>query len=238
MSTFTIKPPADVRTANTCIVKSYVAGGRIPFGAAVIRAGAGTVKAAILADTDEVLGYALEDEVEHTYPGFYESGEMVPVAIDGTVNSLIVAVDDYDLIAGDFLEVASITSGTNTGEVGVLAEAGSHAGETKLTTAVAQLLEDLAMKDETYKAPASTPTAGENTISMTPGDMAIMGLHVGDWVLLRDSDGTAVAAGQVNRITALSDDGSTATMTVLIPITVAAVDYVHAVRQAECQIIK
>lgn len=238
MVNFTIKPPADVRTANTGTVKSYIAGGRIPFGAAVIRAGAGTVKAAILENAGNIIGYALEDEVEHTYPGFYEAGEMVPVAISGTVNPLIIAIDDYDLEAGDRLEIADITTGTNTGGLGVLAESGSHAGETPIATAVAQLLEDLAMKDETYKAPASTPTAGENTISMTPGDMAIMGLHVGDWVLLRDSDGTGVAAGQVNRITAMSDDGSTATMAVLIPIAVAAVDYVHAVRQAECQIIK
>lgn len=237
MVTFTIKPPRDVRTNDTGVVKSYVAGGRIPFGAAVIRAGAGTVKAAILEDTNLVIGYALEDEEEHTYPGFYESGEMVPVAIDGTVNALIIAIAAADLIAGDYLEVADITSGTNSTQLGLLAEAGAGPnGETKTLNVCGQILEDLAMNSTTYKAPASTPTAGEITIAMTAGDPAIMDLHIGDWILIRDSD--ANAAGQVNRITALSDDGATASITTLIPITVVAADYIHAVRQAEIDIIK
>ncbi|OPY54650.1 MAG: hypothetical protein A4E48_00229 [Methanosaeta sp. PtaU1.Bin060] len=236
MATFTIAPPRDVRTARTGAVKTYIAGGRIPFGAAVIRAGAGKVKAAILEDTDLVIGFALEDEETHLYSGFYESGEPVPVALTGTVNGLMIAIDDYDLLEGDYLEVADITSGTNTSELGLLAEAGNHAGETKTLHTVAQLLEDLALKDETYKAPASTPTAGTNTIAMTSGDPTIMGLHVGDYILIRDSDGNA--AGQVNRITAISDNGSTASLTVLIPISVAAADYVHAIRQAEVLIVK
>jgi len=240
MATFTIKPPADVRTNDTGVVKSKIAGGRIPFGAAVIRAGAGTVKAGILEDAGSMLvqGFVLEDEVEHTYPGFYESGEMVPMAIGGTVNALICDVGGGNLVAGDLLELADITSSTNTGELGVLCEAGgsSNAGETRTPNVCARLLEDLTMGSDTYKAPASTPTAGETTISMMAGDMALMGLHVGDWILIRDSDKNGLA-GQMNRITAMSDDGSTATMTVLIPITVAAADYIHAVRQAEVAII-
>jgi len=227
---FTIAPPRDVRTAGTGIVKTYIAGARIPFGAAVIRAGAGTVKPAILKDTDLTIGFALEDEEEHLYPGFYEQYEPVPVAISGTVNALIAAIDDYDLLAGDYLEHIDLTSGTMASGVGVLAEAGSHAGETMTTHVIAQLLEDLALKDETYKAPSTTPTAGESTIAMTDGDPTIMGLHVGDYIIIRDSDGTTA---QINRVTAITDTQ----LTVLIPITVAAADYIHAVRQAEVRIL-
>lgn len=227
---FTIAPPRDVRTAGTGIVKTYIAGARIPFGAAVIRAGAGTVEPAILEDTDLTIGFALEDEEEHLYPGFYEKYEPVPVAISGTVNALIAAIDDYDLLAGDYLEHIDLTSGTMASGVGVLAEAGSHAGETRTTHTIAQLLEDLALKDETYKAPSTTPTAGESTIAMTDGDPTIMGLHVGDYIIIRDSDGTTA---QVNRVTAITDTQ----LTVLIPITVAAADYIHAVRQAEVRIL-
>lgn len=228
--TFTIAPPKDVRTAGTGIVKTYIAGARIPFGAAVIRAGAGTVKPAILEDTDLAIGFALQDEGEHLYPGFYEQYEPVPVAISGTVNALIAAIDDYDLLQGDYLEHIDITSGTMASGVGVLAEAGSHAGETRTTHSIAKLLEDLALKDETYKAPSSTPTAGESTIAMADGDPTIMGLHVGDYIIIRDSDGTTA---QINRVTAITDTQ----LTVLIPITVAAADYIHAVRQAEVLIL-
>ena len=228
--TFTIAPPRDVRTAGTGIVKTYIAGARIPFGANVIRAGAGTVKPAMLEDTDLTIGFALGDEEEHLYPGFYEQYEPVPVAISGTVNALIAAIDDYDLLAGDYLEHIDLTSGTMASGVGVLAEAGSHAGETMTTHVIAQLIEDLALKDETYKAPSSTPTAGESTIAMTDGDPTIMGLHVGDYIIIRDSDGTTA---QINRVTAITDTQ----LTVLIPITVAAADYIHAVRQAEVLIL-
>lgn len=227
---FTIAPPRDVRTAGTGIVKTYIAGARIPFGANVIRAGAGTVKPAILKDTDLTIGFALEDEEEHTYPGFYEKYEPVPVAISGTVNALIAAIDDCDLLAGDYLEHIDLTSGTMASGVGVLAEAGSNEGETMTTHVIAQLLEDLALKDETYKALPSTPTAGESTIAMTDGDPTIMGLHVGDYIIIRDSDGTTA---QINRVTAITDTQ----LTVLIPITVAAADYIHAVRQAEVRIL-
>ncbi|MDD5527345.1 MAG: hypothetical protein PHE11_08105, partial [Candidatus Omnitrophica bacterium] len=80
------------------------------------------------------------------------------------------------------------------------------------------------------KAPSSTPTAGESTIAITDGDPTIMGLHVGDYIIIRDSDGTTA---QVNRVTAITDTQ----LTVLIPITVAAADYIHAVRQAEVRIL-
>jgi len=230
MVTFTIAPPKDVRTAGTGVVKTYIAGARIPFGAAVIRAGAGTVKPAILEDTDLIMGFALEDERTHTYPGFYEQYEPVPVAISGTVNALVAAIDDYDLVQGDYLEHIDITSGTMASGVGVLAEAGTHLGDTRTTHSVARLLEDVALKDKTYKAPSTTPTAGGTTIAMTSGDPTLMGLHVGDYIIIRDSDGTTA---QVNRVTAVADTE----LTTLIPITVAAADYIHAVRQAEVLIL-
>ncbi len=230
MVSFTNAGIRDVRTQNTGIVKTYAASGRIPFGAAVERAGAGTVKTAILEDSVLPFGFALSDEVEHTYDGFYESGDPVPVAITGTVNALIATIANTNLVAGDYLEIIDITSDTMASGVGVLAEAGGNAGESRSAASVARIFEDVTLGSGTYKAPASTPTAGETTITMTSGDPTLMGLQVGDFVILRDSDGTTA---QINRVTAIADTQ----LTVEIPITVAAVDYVHAIRQAEVLIL-
>ncbi len=228
MVTFTIAPPKDVRTAGTGVVKTYIAGARIPFGAAVIRAGAGTVQPAVLEDTNLIMGFALEDERTHTYPGFYEQYEPVPVAISGTINALLASVDGEDLVTGDYLEHIDLTSGTMASGVGVLAEAGSAAGNIRTTSSAAKLLEDVDMT-ATYKTPTSA-TAGGKTIGMTSGDPTLMGLHVGDYIIIRDSDGTTA---QVNRVTAVADTS----LTTLIPITVAAADLIHAVRQAEVLIL-
>lgn len=230
MVTFTNSGIRDVRTQSTGIVKTFVASGRVPFGAAVEYAAAGKVKTAILEESVTPFGFALSDEREHTYDGFYESGEVVPVAITGTVNALVAAIDDYNIQHGDYLEIIDITSDTMASGVGVLAEAGTHAGQSRSTYSIARAMESVTLGSGTYKAPASTPTAGEYTITMTSGDPTLMGVQVGDYVILRDSDGTTA---QINRLTAITDTQ----FTVVIPISVAAVDYVHAIRQAEVLIL-
>jgi hypothetical protein len=209
--------------------KTYFAGARIPFGAAVIRQG--TV-GRILEDTDEVIGFACSDEAEHTYDGFYEVGEPVKVALKGArVYANIVTIANTDLVAGDYLDIADHTSNTAATGTGCLAESGSNAGETRvITTSVAQILEDVTLGSGTYKAPNGTPTAGTKSITMTSGDPTLMGIQVGDFILTADANGTD---GEVNAITAITDT----TITTLLPITTVACDLVYAIRQAEVVVI-
>jgi hypothetical protein len=198
----------------------------------VTRVASGTCKAVALEDSEDVLGVALEDQMEHTYDGFYETYEPVPVALSGSVIALVATIADTSLTAGDFLEIIDLTSGTMAAGIGVLGEAGSNAGETKTTTSVAKMLEDVTLGSATYAQPASNVSVGDTTITMSSGAPTTMGLNVGDFIILRDVDGQA----QVNRVTSL-----TATVIGLeIPATVAptaASDYIHAVRQAEVMIL-
>jgi hypothetical protein len=218
-------------------VETYEAAGRIPFGAAVIRSGSGTIVAAALEDAQNVLGFAGSDEEVHLYPGFWESGEKVPVSLGGSrVNALIGAVAASAAVLGDYLSVVDLGS-TMTSAMGVLAEAiesSSVAGGARAAGCCAKLLEEISIGSDSYKVPASTPTAGEFHVHMDVGAIALMGLKVGEYIALRDANGTS---GQVNLITALEDDGSTATITFEIPLTVAAVDMVSVLKQAKVLVI-
>ena len=120
------------------------------------------------------------------------------------------------------------------GIIGEGAESTSVAGATRAAGSCAKLLEEITIGSDSYKVPASTPTAGEYHVHMTVGDIALMGLKVGDYVALRNADSTT---GQTNLITALEDDGSTATITFAIPLTVAAVDLVSVIKQAKVLVI-
>jgi len=232
MVTFTNSGRKDVYISGP--TKTYYAGARIPFGAAVIRQGTvGRIQAAILEDEDSIIGFACSDEVEHTYDGFYEIGDPVRVALKGSViNANIIATASTSLVAGDYLDVADHTSGVAATGTGCLEEsgAGCNVGETRvITTSVAQVLEDVTLTSATYKAP-TVCTAGASTITMTSGDPTLMGIQVGDMVLLADANGTDA---QVNAITAITDTQ----LTVAIPITTAACDLVYAIRQAEVVVI-
>lgn len=231
MVTFTNSGRKDVYVSGP--TKTFYAGARIPFGSAVIRQGTlGRIQAAILEDTNQVIGVACSDEAEHTYDGFYEIGEPVRVALKGAVvRANVVTIAATDLIAGDFLDVVDHTSGTAATGTGLLAESGSNAGTVRVvTTTIAQALEDVTLGSDTYKAPSSTPTAGTKTIAMTGGDPTLMGLQVGDFILTADANGTD---GEVNAVTAITDTQ----LTTLLPITTAACDLVYAIRQIEVILI-
>lgn len=218
-------------------VESYIAAGRIPFGAAVIRSGSGTIVAAALEDINTVLGFAGSDEQSHLYPGFWESGELVPVSLGGSkVNALVGAIGASAAVLGDYMSVIDLgsTMASAMGVIGESAESSSVAGQTRAAGACAKLLEEISIGSDSYKVPASTPTAGEFHVHMTVGDIALMGLKVGDYIALRDANSTT---GQVNLITALEDDGSTATITFEIPLTVAAVDLVSVLKQAKVLVL-
>jgi hypothetical protein len=219
--------------------ETYIAGGRIPFGAPVIRSAAGTVVAAALEDIQTVLGFAGSDEEAHLYPGFWESGELVPVSLGGSiVYALIGAVTSSGAVLGDYLSVldlgSTMAAASYMGVLGEGAESTSAAGQTRAAGSCAKLLEEVTIGSDSYKVPASTPTAGEFHVHMTVGDIALMGLKVGEYIALRNADSTT---GQTNLITALEDDGSTATITFEIPLSVAAVDMVSVLRQAKVLVI-
>jgi hypothetical protein len=230
MVTFTNSARRDIYISGP--TATFYAGARIPFGAAVMRSGTlGRIKAVILEDTDEVIGVACGDERDHTYCCFYEIGEPVKVALKGAVvNVNVSAIDNTDLVMGDFLEIIDHTSGTAASGTGIMGEAGSAAGETRTLTSVAMALEDVTLGSVVYKAPNGTPTAGESTVTMTSGDPTLMGIQVGDLVLLRDANGTDA---QVNAVTAIMDTQ----ITVAIPIITAACDLVNAIRQIRAVLI-
>lgn len=233
MVTFTNSGRKDVYIDGP--TKTYIAGARIPFGAAVIRQGTlRRIQAAILEDTDEIIGFACSDEEEHTYDGFYEIGEEVRVALKGArVYANVITTANTSPIAGDYMDVADHTSGVAATGTGCIEEsgAGANVGETRvITTQCAQILEDLTLGSGTYKAPNGAVTAGGSTITMTSGDPTLMGLQVGDFILIADANGTDA---QVNSVTAITDTQ----LTVQIPITTAAADMIYAVRQAEVLVI-
>lgn len=233
MVTFTNSGRKDVYISGP--TKTFYAGARIPFGAAVERSGTlGRIRAVYAENTDEVIGFACSDEAEHTYDGFYEIGEPVKVALKGSrVYANIITTANTSPVLGDYLDVADATSGSPATGTGCLEESGSGAnvGETRVvTTNVAQLLEDLTLTSAIYAAPSSTPTAGESTIAMTSGGTTTMGLKVGDFILIADADGTDA---QVNAVTALTDTQ----ITVKIPITTVAADVIYAIRQGEVLVI-
>jgi len=224
-----IKP---VKTARTGATKTYIAASRIPFGAAVVRSAAGTIKIADTADANPI-GFALEDESEHLYDGFYEAYEPVPVALEGTVNALVAFITDADMVEGDFLEVGDFSSGGTDG-AGVLAEAGAAAGETKTTTTTGQALEAGDFGAAFYQIPASNVAVGATTITMSAGVVASMGLSIGDFILMADIDGGL----QPNRIVDLTATVITLEIPALVALTTANNDLVYRIWQKEIQIIK
>jgi hypothetical protein len=210
--------------------KTYIAGGRIAFGAAVIRAGAGTVKACALPESMLVMGIADSDENEHLYDGFYESGEPVRVILPGgRCYGLVTTEGNTSLLAGDYLSTLDGTSGTMASELGVMGEGGTTTGENRVVGNCARLLEDIALTSAVY-ATISAPTVGAFTITMSSGVPTTLGVQVGDFIFLSDADGTV---GQMNRITAITDT----LITVEIPIASAAATCIHAVKQAEMMVI-
>jgi hypothetical protein len=218
--------------------ETYIAGARTPFGAAVIRSAAGTVVPGCLEDIQTVLGFAGSDEEAHLYPGFFEEGELVPVSLGGSiVNALIGAIAASGAVVGDYMSVidlgSTIAAANYMGIIGEAIESTSVAGGARAAACCAKLLEEISIGSDSYKATLGTPVAGEFHAHMTVGDIALMGLKVGEYVALRDANGTV---GQTNLITALEDDGTTATIYVEIPV-IANIDMVSVLRQAKVLVI-
>lgn len=186
-------------------VVNYPAASTIPFGAALAFSSATadneTVKAAE-AETS-ITGFAGNREYvpKSGYDGFYKQYEAVDI-IEGYANALVIPNGtNTNIDLDDFLEVAVLGDGT-PGPHGLLEEAGNSAGTVFTTSVVAQAKQSVTMGSKSYKIPASAVTAGDTTITMTAGEIATMGIAVGDYIALED---TAASLGvQVNRVASLT----------------------------------
>jgi len=204
----------------------------IPFGAAVEYAAAGTVRAPLCtAETFNLLGIAVDDNVEKDEDGFYSTYDIVPIVTAGrcriwvTPNNTTAA----DIKAGDYLDLA-VLGGSNTLPVGVFEESGAQAGQTRLTSSLVRALEDIDLVNNVVPV---TVAIGDATISLSTANMTTLDLTVGDYIILED-----ITAGvQVNRVKALT----TTVITLQIPSTVALTsgdsDLVHKLVQGEAILI-
>jgi hypothetical protein len=219
------------------MVEPKAAAGYIGFGVALKRSAANTVLAATADNSDPgvIVGFSLEPangvtlDKDGIYQASNSSGEpdIVRVARSGIMNLLVCSKGAYNILEGDYLEMAIL--GAAGSGVGVLEEAGSsgNVGETKTSTSLAKALEDCTIAS-LYQHPSSGVSIGDTTVSFTSGNLTSLDVDVGDAIILVDADGGA----QLNYVTK-----KTATViTLLIPATVAVVtgDYVYKVKQCKC----
>lgn len=192
-----------VATTGSNQYVTYPAASRMAFGAAVAfssaTAGSETVAAA-QAETS-ILGLAGVREYlpKGKYDGFYEQYEGIPIVDDVGYALVTPHASDTNIDVGDFLEVCLFGDGT-PGYHGVLEEAGSNAGTTFTIATVAKALQSVTMGSKSYKIVAADAAAGVSSLTMTSGELATMGVTVGDYVYLEDLNG----AGEVNKVTSVS----------------------------------
>ncbi|MFA5409012.1 MAG: hypothetical protein WC343_09625 [Bacilli bacterium] len=198
-----VVPRKVASTGSNCYV-SYPAASRIACGAVVAlssaTAGAETVYAA---ETEtSILGIAgnrPEGLPKGKYDGFFETYEQVPIIDDIGYALVRNNSGDYDIDVGDFLEVCVCGDGTPGGH-GILEEAGTHAGTVFTIATVAKALQSVTMGSKSYKVPASSVAVGATSATMVAGEIATMGIGVGDYIYIEDDNG----AGMVNRVASLT----------------------------------
>ncbi len=231
----------DNTTPYTGRIDSYLAGALVAFGAALIRSAAGVAKGAQTADTDAVIGFAVQpaDGVVLDNDGFYSNSgrltsqpDAMRVARDGEIVALVIATADVDIEDGDYLEVASV-GGASPGYHGVLQEAGSSAGTVRTTHSVAKARQDVDMGSASYATPASGVSVGDSTITMSAGAITTMGLAEGDFIMLRDVNGNV----QLNRVKSLTSTVITLEIPSTVALVVADTDLVNKVFQCRAEIL-
>lgn len=224
-----------VTTPKTGPLSSIPAAGKIAFGAAIINNGTDQAVYASAADTDEILGFAVQpaNNVVLRSDGFYQQYDDVPYANSGEINALVVALGATNILKSDFLEVAALGGAGGSGAWGVLAEAGAGpAGATKTLTSVAQAAESVTLA-ASMATPAAGVAIGDAQITMAAGAIATMGLVEGDYVMLRDADGDT----QLNRVKSLTSTVITLQEPSTVALTVADNDLVHRVAQIKVKIL-
>lgn len=222
-----------VRTAGTGGVVSVIASAVTGYGTYVVRTGTRTGASAAGPDVSNGIGFALDNGTRKTHDGFYSVGDVMPVATSGTVYALVMTQADTDIVQGDFLEVADLSSaisGDNTLPVGVLEEAGNSEGNIKTLTSVAQAMEDKTLGSSSYTDTFDDVDVGDTQI--TGINTGTLGLAVGDYIILRQVEGDS----QLNRVKTLTEN----TIGLEIPASVALVkntDKVHRVAQILVKIL-
>ena len=205
----------------------------LAFGAAATYAAAGTVKGTVCtAAAYDMIGIAADDAVEKTVDGFYSQYDIVPLITAGRCRVWVTPnnVTAVDIKAGDYLDLADISSGTNASPTGIFEESGGQAGQTRLTSSLARALEDIALVDCVIP---DTVTAGDTTVTLSAAEFNTLDLSVGDYILLNDIDGTA---SQVNRVKSLA----TPVITLQFASTVSlnnSTDLIHKLVQGEVMLL-
>ena len=213
------------------ILGDMVAASILPFGAAAEYSAAGTVRAPLCtAETFNLLGITVDDNVEKTVDGFYSQYDAVPIITAGrcrvwvTPNNTTAA----DIKAGDYLDLAVLGSG-NTLPVGVFEESGAQAGQTRLTSSLMKAVEDIDLVDNVVPSAVSV---GDTTVTLSSANMTTLDLSVGDYILLEDITGNV----QVNRV----KSKTSTVITLQIASTVAldgSTDLVHKLVQGEAMFV-
>jgi len=224
--------PVKVNPQN--IIGSHAAASQIAFGAVVISAAAGTLKST-LEPVHNVVGIAVNDDVEKTVDGFYAQYDQLPVVTRGAARAWVTAnhATAEDIAIGDFLECVVGAASTFTRPMGVLqamdAESGTKTADVRQLGTVARALDDATLFDA---EPLSVElTAGSKTATLIAGNITNLDLSIGDYVMFEDLDGS----GEINRVT-----GTTATtISLLIPSvgTYAIADMVHKLVQVEVELL-
>jgi len=213
------------------IIGPMAAAGQIAFGAAVMRAAAGTVKG-VQDIVHNILGIADWDLVEKDEDGFYALYDMVPIIARGRARVWVTSNETTKeaLEAGDYLEIADL-GGTNALPVGAFqqmsAETGTCTGAVREVGSLARAVEDNALSDIIVVA-ADLAIGG---VTVTVADSSLF--TIGDYIVLEDVDGNAM----INRV---ADIPTSTTITLQLASTVAlanATDYVHILHQVEVMLL-
>jgi hypothetical protein len=226
--------PVNVNPQN--IIGSHAAASQIAFGAAVMSAAVGTVKST-LNTVDNVLGIAVNDEVEKTVDGFYALYDMIPIVTRGPCRAWVTSNESTkeDILAGDFLEVAILGGGAITLPIGVLqqmdAEGGTPSGAARQLRSVARAIDDATLFDT--EPIAGDVAVGDTTVTMTAGNLTLLDLSIGDYILLEDLNGQAM----INKVKTLTST----VIGLVIPSTVVLTsgdnDEIHHLVQVEVELL-
>ena len=218
------------------VIGGMVAASKIPFGAAVAYAAAGTVQATKdIAVSQNILGIADWDLVEKEEDGFYSQYDVVPIITAGRCRAWLTPTHTTaeNIAAGAYLEIADI-GGTNAQPIGVLQQMGAEDGSATPTVreveTIARALEDVTMTDP--KVVVTGCAIGGTTVILSEANITALALAVGDYILLENLDGDAM----INRVKAIT----TTTITLQIASTVLiedATDYVHKLMQCEVMLL-
>lgn len=220
-------------------ISPFAAGDYVGFGVALLRSAARTCKGSMADNADAIIGFSVQPQngVVLDKDGFYQSSnnagvpDVVRVARKGAViNALVIAKANTSIVDGDYLEAAPL--GDASCYVGVLNEAGTNAGETRTSTSLAQALEDCSITNTSYKQPTGNVAVGASTITLSSGDMTLLDLKEGDYIVLEDVNGDA----QLNRV----KSKTSTVITLELPSTVALAantDYVYKVFQVKVVVI-